>query len=326
MTKLRFKSVYWSIIFFFLAMCVMFSITPRIEPFLEENNIYVPAQPSSPTDIFPRPSSTTTDTSGTVIDIPEVPATSSLLVIVLYFAVMIVVVSLILYFIPLSALKFIFRAVFAILFAWGAFILCVFYVPSWKIALLIGLGVGTAWLFYTRMWLHNIALLISIASLASVFGRFLNPWIALILLGILAVYDLLAVRFGFMMWMANKMSQNAALPAFVMPRKASDLRTTVRHVDLGDVAATKPSERDFSILGGGDIAFPLLLTASVFLAKDYGGLWAALVVACFGLIGLCAAYFIQSKLLNGKPVPALPPIAVCGLLGMLAIHFIPFFS
>jgi presenilin-like A22 family membrane protease len=298
----------------------MFTITSRIEPFLEKNNIYLPPQPTSPGVMMPQPPTTITTTSPggepTVIEKPGVAPPSSLLPILLYFAALIVVVS-ILFFIPLSALKFFFRAVFSLLFAWGMFILCVFYLPVWA-AIVIGLATGIAWLFYTRMWLHNIALLVAVASLASVFGRFLNPWTAMILLGVLAVYDLLAVRFGFMMWMANKMSQNSALPAFVMPSQASDLRTTVRHVNLNDVAATEPSERDFSILGGGDIAFPLLLTASVFLYPDFG-LKHALFVACFCLLGLCTAYFIQSKILKGKPVPALPPIAIFGLIGMLIV-------
>lgn len=309
MIKLRLKPVYWSIIFFVLAQCVMFSITPRIDPFLEDHNIYVPSQPDG----------------GLIhwLPQPDVPLTSSLLPILLYFAALIALVS-ILFLMPLKALKFFFRAVFACLFAWGAFILSVFYLPVW-IAIVIGVGIGTAWLFYTRMWLHNMALLIAIASLASVFGYFITPWTAMILIGVLAVYDLLAVRFGFMMWMANKMSKNAALPAFVMPRKTSDLRTTVHNINLDEVAATKPSDRDFSILGGGDIAFPLLLTSAVFLAP-HGGLWPSIMIAGFGLLGLCGAYLIQSKLLKGKPVPALPPIAICGLIGMLIFQFTPLFS
>ncbi|MCL2281526.1 MAG: presenilin family intramembrane aspartyl protease [Dehalococcoidia bacterium] len=322
MTKLRFKPVYWSIIFFVLAQCVMFAITPRIEPFLEDNNIYVPSQPdtgiSNPIQLRPQPP--TTSPEGEVI--PGVPLTSSLLFILPYFAALIAVVS-ILFLMPLKALKFFFRAIFAVLFAWGVFILSVFYLP-WQAALVIGVCVGITWLCYTRMWLHNAALLIAIASLASVFGYLITPWTVMILLGVLAIYDLLAVRFGFMMWMANKMSQNAALPAFVMPRKASDLRTTVHNINLDELVVTKPSERDFSILGGGDIAFPLLLTSSMFSAKQ-GGLWPAMLIACFGLLGLCAAYFIQ-KLLKGKPVPALPPIAICGLIGMLIFQFTPLFS
>ncbi|MCL2707095.1 MAG: hypothetical protein FWE97_02890, partial [Dehalococcoidia bacterium] len=156
MTKLRFKPIYWSIIFFFLAQCVMFAITPRIEPFLSDHGIYVPPQPDRPFVLVPQPP--TTSPGGDYIH--EVPPPSALLPILIYFAALITVVSLILFFIPLSALKFVFRAVFALLFAWGTFILCVFYL-HWQAALILGILVGIVWLFYTRMWLHNMALLIA---------------------------------------------------------------------------------------------------------------------------------------------------------------------
>ncbi|MCL2140446.1 MAG: presenilin family intramembrane aspartyl protease [Dehalococcoidia bacterium] len=327
------------------AQCVMFAITPRIEPFLNDNDIYVPPQPPSDQIIF-IPSPPTTSPGGDYI--PEVPAPSSLLPIILYFAGLIIVISLILFFIPLSALKFVFRSIFALLFAWGIFILCVFYLPNLFVHILgdgeailnifgrsyvlgpryipnvigivlsaiIGLTVGINWLFKPRMWLHNLALLIAVASMASIFGRFLSPWTAMILLGALAIYDILAVRFGFMMWMANKMSQGSALPAFVLPTQISDLNTKIQHVELSEVAETKTDERDFSLLGGGDIAFPLLLTASVFLAR---GLRSALLVALLCLSGVGLAYLIQSKVLKGKPMPAIPPIAFMGLISMLMV-------
>ena len=309
--KPRFKPVYWSILIFIIAQCFMFAVATREEPFLKANDIYVPPQPTQPIVIWAQPAIT----SDTGVVTPEVPATSSLGPILLYFAGLIVVVGLVLFFIPLSALKYLFRLLFALLFTWGVFILCVFWLPLWA-AVAIALAAGMAWLFFTRVWLHNLVMIIAVASVAAVFGRLISPWTAMILLGALAIYDFFAVRFGYMLWMANKMSQTVALPAFILPRHGAELRSPVVHMDLTKVAETDPEDRAYSVLGGGDIAFPLLLTASVYFAR---GLGSSLLIAAFGLAGLLGAYLIQSFILKGKPMPALPPIAVLSLIGLLVV-------
>jgi presenilin-like A22 family membrane protease len=312
----RFKPVYWSIIIFFVAQLFLFAVVVKENPFLKANNIYVPPQPTQPVPIWTQPATTTP--SGEYV--PPVTAPSALGPILLYFAALIVVVGIVLFVIPLSALKFLFRALFALLFTWGIFILSVFWLPLW-LALAIALSIGISWLLYPRVWLHNLVMIIAVASVAAVFGRLISPWTAMIVLGVMGVYDLVAVRFGYMLWMANKMSQSAALPAFVLPGHAGELRSVVTHTDLGKVSETPIDDRAYSILGGGDIAFPLLLTASVYFSR--GG-WAAVVMAVFGVSGIIAAYIIQAKVLKGKPMPALPPIAVLGLAGLvLVINLFP---
>jgi hypothetical protein len=118
--KLRFKPVYWSILIFIIAQCFMFAVATREEPFLKANDIYMPPQPTQPIVFWPQP--VTTSPTGVVT--PPVSANSSLGPILLYFAGLIVVVGLVLFFIPLSALKYLFRVLFALLFTWGVFILC----------------------------------------------------------------------------------------------------------------------------------------------------------------------------------------------------------
>jgi len=81
----------------------------------------------------------------------------------------------------------------------------------------------------------------------------------------------------------------------------------------------KSGEREFSILGGGDIGFPLLLVVSVFFAY---GFISSVIVAVFSLFGLIAAYWIQLVFLKGKPMPALPPIFFVSLIGFLIAFLI----
>jgi presenilin-like A22 family membrane protease len=131
----------------------------------------------------------------------------------------------------------------------------------------------------------------------------------------LAVYDFLAVRFKLMLWMADRLSEVNALPALIIPQNYSEWNSNLRkHGEK--VVEVNPAEREYSILGGGDIAFPCLLTASVYFAQ---GLKPAAIMAVLGLAGLVSVYAIQAIFLKGKPMPALPPIAAFTLAGLLII-------
>ena len=77
-----------------------------------------------------------------------------------------------------------------------------------------------------------------------------------------------------------------------------------------------PADREYSILGGGDIAFPCLLTASVYFAQ---GLGPGAIIAVLGSLGLVSVYVIQAIFFKGKPIAALPPIAAFTLVGLLII-------
>ena len=83
---------------------------------------------------------------------------------------------------------------------------------------------------------------------------------------------------------------------------------------MGDLKKEEPDRREYAILGGGDIGFPLMLAVSVFFAAN---LASAMLVGVFALMGLMSAFLIQSLWLKGKPMPALPPIAFFSLIGFL---------
>jgi presenilin-like A22 family membrane protease len=304
--RTRLNPVFWALLLFVVAQVLILLVATRIDPFLEENNIYVPSQPDG-VDIIIWPGDVTLP-SGDVID---VPAQSSLGPALIYFLVAAAVIAIVLSIIPLKALKQFLRFVFALLFAWGAFIATVFYVPLW-LSIVIASTVGIIWFFVPLVWFHNLALILSLASLGAVFGRFITPWTAMILILVIAVYDYLAVRFGFMVWMADRLSQLNALPALVVPRHQSEWNTNLQRG--GRIVEADPAVREYSVLGGGDIAFPGLLTASIYFSS---GLAPALAIAGFGLLGLVATYIIQAKFLKGRPMPALPPIATFLLAGLL---------
>ena len=60
-------------------------------------------------------------------------------------------------------------------------------------------------------------MIFAMVSVGAVFGRMISPWTAMILLLALAVDDLFAVRFGYMLWLSKKLSESNTLPAFFSP-------------------------------------------------------------------------------------------------------------
>jgi len=304
----KLNTVYLGLLLFVVAQMLILFVAPRINPFLDKNDIDIPTQPSGPVYWWP---GNVTLPSGEVV---HVSANSALGPILIYIFAAVAVLGLTLSKIPLKALKVLLRLLFALLFSWGAFIATVFYLPL-PLAVAIAIAFGAFWFLIPLVWLHNLVLILAVTSLGAVFGRFVSPWTAMVIILALALYDFLAVRFRFMLWMADRLSQINALPALIIPKNYSEWNSNLKkHGEK--VVELNPAAREYSILGGGDIAFPCLLTASVYFAQ---GLKPAAIIAVLGLLGLVSVYAIQAIFLKGKPMPALPPIAAFTLVGLLII-------
>jgi presenilin-like A22 family membrane protease len=237
--------------------------------------------------------------------------------IVAYFFGVVIVMGLILYFIPIGKLRLVFRVLFALMFGWGVLVVTGFFLQDW-IAIAIAAVCGLAWLLWARVWLHDLLLLVTLAGAGSVFGYLFSPLTFLIFMLVVAVYDVLAVRFGFMVWMADRLSEFDSLPAFIFPRKLRDWKLKLRSVRVSDLTGRRVEEREYSVLGGGDIGFPLMLAVAVFYPTGLAG---GIIVGAFALVGLMGAFLMQLFWLKGKPVPALPPIAFASLIGYLVVRF-----
>lgn len=234
-----------------------------------------------------------------------------------YFFGVVAVMAVILFLIPLSALRVVFRVLFSLMFAWGVFIITGFTMPL-AASIPIAVICGASWLLWARVWLHDLLLLLTLSGASAIFGYLFSPLTFVIFMLIIAVYDVVAVRFGFMVWMADRLSDIDTLPAFIFPRKLRDWLIGLRRVRVGDLTKKKAPEREYSILGGGDIGFPLMLAASVVYQNGING---GIVVGAFAFTGLMGAYLVQLLWFKDKPVPALPPIALASLIGFLVVHY-----
>jgi presenilin-like A22 family membrane protease len=309
---MRVKPVYWSIFFFIFAQMLTFFTISHVDVFLETNQVYIPPQPPPEViTLWPGPAPVTPEGEQ-----PQAPPWTALGPILIYFFAVTIALGLFLFLIPLSILRSGLRVLFAFLFSWGFFIILIFWLPV-TITIIISVAAGLAWFLVPRVWLHDLMMIVAMASLATVFGRIISPWTVMVLLLVLAVYDFLSVRFGYMIWMVKKLSDSNTLPALIIPRDISGWNSSTKQTNLTKLIEEKPSDRDYSILGGGDVGFPLLLVSSVYFAYGFTN---GILVAVFSLIGLACAYWIQSAFLKGESMPALPPIAVISLVALLVVR------
>jgi presenilin-like A22 family membrane protease len=311
----RLSPVFWSLLILVLAQVLALIVVSREDPFLESKNLELPTQPPDVVILWPQP---VTAPSG---EVTQVPAYSSFGPILVYFLAAVIIVGGVLFLIPVSKLTLVLRVIFTFLFAWGTFIILVFWLPL-LVTSVIAVALATGWFFIRRVWLHNLVMFLAMVAVGAVFGRLISPWTAMLIVLAIAIYDFLAVRFGFMVWMTEKLSESGNLPAFIIPRSLSGWGYSLNQVDIHKLTETNPSERRYSILGGGDVGFALLLVCSAYFAR---GLGSAIIVAALSLVGLAGAYWIQAAFLKGKPMPAMPPIAALSLIGLLIAVGLPSF-
>jgi presenilin-like A22 family membrane protease len=111
-----------------------------------------------------------------------------------------------------------------------------------------------------------------------------------------------------MVKMAKSMIQSGSILGLVIPRRLSFFNKKVDSVD----------RKWAFVLGGGDVAFPLLLICSLIPVNFFS----SIIVAFFAIIGLFFSfyYFISQK--EKRAIPALPPIALFSIIGYFIGRFL----
>jgi presenilin-like A22 family membrane protease len=246
----------------------------------------------------------------------------SVLPILAYFFGVVIIFGAVLFFIPISRLRLVLKIMFGFFYGWGVFIILALILP-WHLATPLAAGIagalGVLWFFFPLVWLQNLLLMVTLVSVGAVFGALVSTWTLVYVLLAISVYDIVAVRFGYMMWMAKKLSETDTLPAFILPKKMADWKINLRGASVKKLFEDEAAEREFSLLGGGDLGFPLAFVVAVFFANGFNG---ALVVACATLAGLLFAYALQIYVLKGKPLPAIPPISFLAIIGFLVVNYL----
>ena len=198
----------------------------------------------------------------------------------------------------------IFKALFVFAVFFGGILILGFWLGD-ILALLLMIILIFLWVKQSSVIIHNICVILGIAGAGVSLGLRIEPQFVVILLLILSVYDFIAVyKTKHMIRMAKEMIESRAILGLIIPSAFSGFLEKTKKVQ---------NKGKFLILGGGDMAFPLVLCVSLVSF----GILKPLIVALFALIGLFLSFYIFISQKTRKPIPALPPIAIFSILGYL---------
>lgn len=169
---------------------------------------------------------------------------------------------------------------------------------------------------FPRVLVHNIAMIAAITGIAVDLGMNIKPAEAIIVLIAISVYDFIAVYVtGHMVRMLKSTISSGTIFAMIIPQNLQDMAEKVSEVGKKKGNADSETFKSaFVYLGGGDLAFPLIMVVAALKL----GLYSAVITAIGGLIGLLALNMIFMMQKERKPMAAMPPLAIFSILGFLA--------
>lgn len=157
--------------------------------------------------------------------------------------------------------------------------------------------------FFPIVILQNLLIAICVIGAGVILGASLFPLQMILILLILAIYDLIMVfGTGQMIKMFKEMLSQKLILALTVPENLNGLKTKISEVDVG---------KGFIFLGTGDLALPMAFAVSALRQS----LLSSIFIIIGSLIGLLVLtiYFVEER----RPLPALPPIIIGGILGYL---------
>jgi presenilin-like A22 family membrane protease len=233
------------------------------------------------------------------------PPEISLWQFIFYFLLATLIILLILHFVKFQKGK---GVIFKILFILATFLGGLLFLEAWlpePLPLILIVFFNFWWWKSPTVLNQDILMILGMAGVGSTLGLSLKPEMVIILLIVFSIYDFIAVyKTKHMVKMAKEMIESKAILALIIPSSFRDFP--------GSLGEVRPGGK-FLVLGGGDIVFPLLFSASLVSVSILD----SIIVAIFSLIGLFVGFLFFTKQKERKPIPALPPIAFFSIIGYL---------
>jgi len=153
---------------------------------------------------------------------------------------------------------------------------------------------------------QDLLMIFSLAGIGASLGLSLKPKVVILILIILSIYDFVAVyKTKHMVKIAKEMIETGTILGLIFPFEPSGFLKSTKEI--------KPGEGKFLILGGGDVALPLIFSVSLLKI----GILKSFLVSLFSLLGLLFNLLFFFKQKERKPIPALPLISFFSITGYL---------
>ena len=161
---------------------------------------------------------------------------------------------------------------------------------------------------------HNLTEIFIYSGLAAIFVPILNIFSASILLLLISAYDVYAVRKSkHMVAMAKFQTSSNLFAGLAIPKSLSMTKVTTAK----KVSSSKKSPKEsVAIIGGGDLAFPLLFAGAAMMQV---GFLKAFIIPVFAALGLAFLFYISKK---GKFYPAMPFVSAGCFIGYGIVRFL----
>lgn len=178
------------------------------------------------------------------------------------------------------------------------------------IALVIALLFSLLKIFKSNIFIHNFAELFIYGGLAAIFVPVLSIFSIIILLILVSIYDMIAVwKTKHMISMAKFQAKSKMFAGLFVPYKS---KAVLEQATAKKVETKKKVYRE-AMLGGGDIAFPLLFSGVIL--RDFG-FSQAVITSLTAAIALFILFMLAEK---KKFYPAMPFVTAGSLIGYLIV-------
>lgn len=159
--------------------------------------------------------------------------------------------------------------------------------------------------FKNQIMVHNITEIFIYGGLAALLVPIFNVLAITIALLLFAVYDMYAVwKSKHMIAMAQFQTEQKVFAGLYIPYRMDKKSALPEKQKVMKLVKTAPQKMSTAILGGGDVAFPLLFSGV--LLKTTGGFFAPAITTITTTLALALLFYYGEK---GKFYPAIPFIA-----------------
>ncbi|MEK6846439.1 MAG: presenilin family intramembrane aspartyl protease [Nanoarchaeota archaeon] len=194
-----------------------------------------------------------------------------------------------------------------------------------KVALFLALALSIWKIFRPNVWVQNFTELFTYGGLAAIFVPVFNLWSISILLILISGYDAYAVwKSKHMITLAQSQAKSNVFAGLLipyamgkvaplLPKAPEKIKTITKTTTTNKTTSTTKNDSGktrMALLGGGDIAFPLLFAGVVL--KQWG-LLPSLIIPLFALFGLGLLLW---KAEDKKFYPAMPFISAGCFVGL----------
>ena len=200
--------------------------------------------------------------------------------------------------------KYILKIFFSFFILAGSSFIFQIFMPFWM-AIIFSFLLVILWLSWKKVWVHDIAIGLVICGLGVNFGQIIPIQYILIIIAVLSIYDFYAVlKTKVLVKVFSGLADKGMVLAIIIPAKFKNFTRAYDRVD---------ADENFFYLGTGDLLLPLILAAAALSSS----LLAAILTAVGAVIGFIALYLYMYLKNIDRAMPALPPIALFSILGLV---------